>query len=121
MTDSLAASLLTRIDWLIVVVLICATLAYLEWALARRFGRHEVVEAKQYAALALTAESAAGAAALGVRHLTEIRADVDSTKVQLQTFLDRLQRHEARLAAIEERYMRAALLNPAIIRMKEDP
>jgi hypothetical protein len=100
--------------WDILAVLAIAglMLLVLDWRIGRAFGRHELVEQKANALLAMTAETGAATALEATRHLRELRADIEGVKGKLSGLAVDVAIHDRRLGAVEERYMRAALLYP---------
>lgn len=82
----------------------------MEWSLARRFAAHERVETKAIANLALTAETAASVAADAARMLREVRGELHEARVEWNQIMDDVRMHDRRLGAIEERFMRAAMM-----------
>lgn len=99
-------------DFFTAVGLLAAILLWLEWALARRFRAHEQVEQRQYAQLAITAETAAASALEFGRQLRDVREDSNKHGVAIAEMTADVRMHDRRLGAVEERIMRAALMVP---------
>jgi len=115
------SALTARADWLIAVGLMLLALGYVEWTLARRFRRHELLNLSLYGQLGLTSETAIGMAKVTDRNLSVLRAEVDLAKAQFRELAEKLEIQERRLASIEARYMRAALLYPRASTGQEKP
>ena len=111
-------TLLSRMDAVLSVLGLVLVLVYLEWTLRRRFAAHEKVEMRQYADIAMTAETAAGTVKEVVRQLRVMRESSERAGATLETMGEEVRMHARRLGAVEERLMRAALV-PAAKRPEE--
>ncbi len=101
--------------WDIIVVLAIAAgiLVALDWRITRAFVRHEQVEQQANALLAMTAETAAGAAQVSATHMRELRAETQVIRAKVSDLSEDVRMHDRRLGAVEERLMRAAMTVPA--------
>ena len=105
-------ALRSHADSIISVALVIATLAWLEYALSRRFARHEVVEQRAIASLGLTSDAASAAARVNAGHIDVLRADLAEQRADLANINVLVKMHDQRLGALSERLMIAALRVP---------
>ncbi len=99
---------------------ILIVLGYLEWAMARRFAAHEVVEFRQYERVSSTADDAAMAALLMTKAAREQVAAVEEFRSQSDLYRRAVDELSDRVKRIEERVLRAAFV-PAARHPTGDP
>ncbi len=109
--------------WDIVVVLLIAAvmLLVLDLRITRAFKNHERREQELYAAIALTADGAAGRVRDLARQLESVRAEHTLVQVDVANVSEQARMHDRRLRAVEERLVRAALAVPHVQRREDGP
>ena len=100
-------------DVLVVLGGLGIVLGFLEWTLARRFRAHEDVERKQYERVANIADDAAQQISAMVRATREHTEAVVGFRGELAEVRGQVSALGRRVAAIEDRYMRPAMLFPS--------
>ncbi len=107
-------------DAWVVVGGILVILGYLEWAMARRFAAHEVVEFRQYERVASIADDAAMAAMMMTKATREQVAAVEEFRLQSDLYRRSVEELSDRVRRIEDRVLRAAFV-PGAARKPEGP
>ena len=100
-------------DVWVVVGALGILLGYTEWALARRFAAHEVVEYRQYERVASIADDAAQAAVMMTRAAREQVQAVEQFREASSQQRRELEELAARVILIEQRIMRAGFIPAA--------
>lgn len=100
-------------DALVVLGAVGVVLGFVEWALARRFAAHEKVEKMQYERVANIADSAAQSITEMTRATRENTVVMEGFRAELRKVSDEVVQLGKRVQAIEDRYMRPAMLYPS--------
>jgi hypothetical protein len=113
---ALAGAMREHGDVVLVVIVATLMLGFLlfmgDRMMARRFRIHEEVEQRANAALAMTAESAAGTALVAGRHIEELRAETTALRLDVNNLGELLRSHELRIADAEAKLARGAFVMP---------
>lgn len=99
-----------RLDTLVVLGAVGIVLGFVEWALARRFAAHELVESRQYDRVASIADSAAEQIGAFTKATREQTAAIDGFRAEVKAARGELDDLVKRVEDIEERFMRPAML-----------
>lgn len=107
-------------DALVVLGSVAIVLGFVEWALARRFAAHEVVESRQYERVANIADSAAQSLTEITKATRENTVVVEGFRQEVGKVSEEVTKLGKRVKEIEERFMRPAMIPPPR-RIPEEP
>ncbi len=99
-------------DAMVVLGSVAIVLGFVEWALARRFAAHELVESRQYERVAAIADSAAQSLTEITKATREHTVAVDGFRADVRKVAGDVADLGKRVRDIEERFMRPAMLPP---------